>query len=131
MLNVLAFFPSGAAASWPSPPLFGATPTAASFADLLTAPGYVSQSSAAAAAQAASVADLRNVTLRVGVAVNFVFPSLGVDNLVRFTSVAANSYGAWAGASPGTAIRVDPADLTGQMVWLMNFIATSTNCSLE
>ena len=75
-------------------------------------------------AVATSAAALANWTMRVGVAVNFVCPSLGADNLVRFASTSAPGYIAWCGATPGTAVRIARTDVTGQMAWLIDFVAT-------
>ena len=73
---------------------------------------------------------MAGTTLRIAVAVNFAPPSLGADGLVRFLP-NSQGYAAWAAAQPGTAVRVSQADLRGQLVWLVAYVAAQLNCSTE
>ena len=117
--------------SWPTPALFGLTPAFADYSVLTTPPGYVSQASATAAASANATAALAGRTLRYGVAINFAPPLLGADNLFRFLSASSASYQAWAAAPPATAVLVSPLDITGQLVWIAQYIASQTGSGVE
>ena len=108
---------------WPTPAMYGPSPSFTDASSLMAPPAYTSGSAALRASIAAGSAALSNITLRVGVAVNFLPPALGADNLVRFVSTSAPGYIAWCNATPGTAVRISPSDVTGQMVWVMNYLA--------